>query len=142
MTSSSNGAVSIGFAAASLARKIFGDLSGRTVVVVGAGEMGKLTARHMKSQGVHQVIIVSRTMAHAARTADAIGGATAAPSSASPSTPDEHAAFDEIAKPRAGDWPTYHGRLNGSTLAHASISIGNLSPHNAGLRASDAFLRR
>ena len=41
--------------------------------------MGKLTARHMKSQGVHQVIIVSRTMAHAARTAEAIGGATAAP---------------------------------------------------------------
>jgi glutamyl-tRNA reductase len=78
-TSLGSGAVSIGFAAASLARKIFGDLSGRTVVVIGAGEMGKLTARHMKSQGVHQVIIVSRTMAHAARTADAIGGATAAP---------------------------------------------------------------
>jgi glutamyl-tRNA reductase len=78
-TNLGSGAVSIGFAAASLARKIFGDLRGRTVVVVGAGEMGKLTARHMKSQGVHQVIIVSRTMAHAARTADAIGGATAAP---------------------------------------------------------------
>jgi len=34
---------------------------------------------HMKSQGVHQVTIVSRTMAHAARTAEAIGGARAAP---------------------------------------------------------------
>jgi glutamyl-tRNA reductase len=78
-TSLGSGAVSIGFAAASLARKIFGDLSGRTVVVIGAGEMGKLTARHMKSQGVHQVIIVSRTITHAARTAEAIGGATAAP---------------------------------------------------------------
>ena len=41
--------------------------------------MGKLTARHMKSQGVQQVTIVSRTMAHAARTAEAIGGARAAP---------------------------------------------------------------
>ena len=41
--------------------------------------MGKLTARHMKSQGVQHVTIVSRTMAHAARTAEAIGGATAAP---------------------------------------------------------------
>src|SRR5712672_392673 len=40
--------------------------------------MGKLTAQHMKSQGVRHVTIVSRTMAHAARTADAIGGATAA----------------------------------------------------------------
>jgi glutamyl-tRNA reductase len=73
------GAVSIGFAAVSLARKIFGDLRGRSVVVVGAGEMGKLTARHMKSQGVQRVTIVSRTMAHAARTAEAVGGATAAP---------------------------------------------------------------
>jgi glutamyl-tRNA reductase len=54
-------------------------LNGRTVVVVGAGEMGKLTALHMKSQGVHHVTIVSRTMAHAARTAEAIGGASAAP---------------------------------------------------------------
>ena len=49
--------------------------SGRSVVVVGAGEMGKLTALHMKSQGVQRVTIVSRTMAHAARTAEAIGGA-------------------------------------------------------------------
>jgi glutamyl-tRNA reductase len=41
--------------------------------------MGKLTATHMKSQGVQRVTIVSRTMSHAARTADAIGGASAAP---------------------------------------------------------------
>jgi glutamyl-tRNA reductase len=74
-----SGAVSVSFAAVALARKIFGDLKGRTVLVVGAGEMGKLTAMHMKSQGVHQVTIVSRTMAHAARTAEAIGGASAAP---------------------------------------------------------------
>jgi glutamyl-tRNA reductase len=74
-----SGAVSVSYAAVSLARKIFGDLAGRTVVVVGAGEMGKLTALHMKSQGVQHVTIVSRTMAHAARTAEAIGGASAAP---------------------------------------------------------------
>jgi len=72
------GAVSVGFAAVSLSKKIFGDLKGRNVLVIGAGEMGKLTAIHMKSQGVHQVTIVSRTMAHAARTAEAIGGASAA----------------------------------------------------------------
>jgi glutamyl-tRNA reductase len=73
------GAVSIGYAAASLARKIFGDLGGRSVVVIGAGEMGKFTARHMQSQGVQHVTIVSRTMVHAARTAEAIRGATATP---------------------------------------------------------------
>jgi len=73
------GAVSVSFAAVALARKIFGDLKGRSVLVIGAGEMGKLTAVHMKSQGVQQVTIVSRTMAHAARTAELIGGASAAP---------------------------------------------------------------
>jgi glutamyl-tRNA reductase len=74
-----SGAVSVSFAAMSLARKIFGDLKDRSVVVVGAGEIGKLTAMHMKAQGVTHVTIVSRTMAHAARTAEAIGGALAAP---------------------------------------------------------------
>src|SRR5262249_7079320 len=74
-----SGAVSISFAAVSLARKIFGELKGRHVLVLGAGEMGKLTALHLKSQGVHRITIVSRTMAHAARTAEAIGGASAAP---------------------------------------------------------------
>ena len=78
-TALGSGAVSVSFAAVSLARKIFGDLGGRSVVVIGAGEMGKLTALHMKSQGVEQVTIISRTMAHAARTAEAIGGASAAP---------------------------------------------------------------
>lgn len=73
------GAVSVSFAAVALSRKIFGDLDGRSVLVIGAGEMGKLTAMHMKSQGVQHVTIVSRTMAHAARTAEAIGGASAAP---------------------------------------------------------------
>jgi glutamyl-tRNA reductase len=74
-----SGAVSISYAAVALARKIFGDLSGRAVAVIGAGEMGKLTALHMKSQDVRQITIVSRTMAHAARTAEAIGSASAAP---------------------------------------------------------------
>ncbi len=78
-TALGSGAVSVSFAAVALGRKIFGDLKGRSVVVVGAGEMGKLTAMHMKSQGVQHVTIVSRTMAHAARTAEAIGGALAAP---------------------------------------------------------------
>jgi glutamyl-tRNA reductase len=73
------GAVSVSYAAVALAKKIFGDLNGRNVVVIGAGEMGKLTAIHLKSQNVRQITIVSRTMAHAARTAEAIGGASAAP---------------------------------------------------------------
>jgi glutamyl-tRNA reductase len=73
-----SGAVSVSFAAVSLAKKIFGNLKDRSVLVVGAGEMGKLTAVHMRSQGVDRVTIISRTMATAARTAEAIGGALAA----------------------------------------------------------------
>ncbi len=46
------GAVSVSYAAVELARKIFGNLKGRTVLVIGAGEMGKLTAIHMQSQGI------------------------------------------------------------------------------------------
>jgi glutamyl-tRNA reductase len=73
-----SGAVSVSYAAVALARKIFGDIAGRSVAVIGAGEMGKLTALHLKSQGVQRVTIISRTMAHAASTAEAIG-ASAAP---------------------------------------------------------------
>src|SRR5438445_2283092 len=73
------GAASVSYAAVSLAKKIFGDVNGRNVAVIGAGEMGKLTAIHMKAQDARHITIVSRTMAHAARTAEAIGGASAAP---------------------------------------------------------------
>jgi glutamyl-tRNA reductase len=78
-TGLASGAVSVSYAAVALARKIFGDLKGRNVLVIGAGEMGKLTALHMKSQGVQHISIISRMKAHAGRVAEAIGGATAAP---------------------------------------------------------------
>jgi glutamyl-tRNA reductase len=74
-TALSEGAVSVSYAAVELARKIFGDLKGRTVLVLGAGEMGKLTAIHMQSQGIGRLIITSRTAAHAASLAESIGGA-------------------------------------------------------------------
>lgn len=77
-TALSEGAVSVSYAAVSLARKIFGNLKGRTVLVLGAGEMGKLTAIHMQAQGIARLVIMSRTSAHAAALAQAIGG-TAAP---------------------------------------------------------------
>jgi glutamyl-tRNA reductase len=77
-TALSEGAVSISFAATSLARKIFGDLKGRTAMVIGAGEMGDLTAQHLLGQGVGRMLITSRTLAHASALADSIGG-TAVP---------------------------------------------------------------
>jgi glutamyl-tRNA reductase len=73
-TALSEGPVSVSYAAVALARKIFGNLKGRTVLVVGAGEMGKLTAIHMQAQGIGRLIITSRTAAHAEALAQSIGG--------------------------------------------------------------------
>jgi glutamyl-tRNA reductase len=73
-TALAEGAVSVSYAAVELARKIFGDLKGRTVLVVGAGEMGKLTAIHMQSQGIGRLIITSRTAAHATALALSLDG--------------------------------------------------------------------
>jgi glutamyl-tRNA reductase len=73
-TALSEGAVSVSYAAVALAKKIFGNLTGRTVLVLGAGEMGKLTAIHMRSQGIGRLLISSRTAAHAKRLAETIGG--------------------------------------------------------------------
>ncbi len=72
-TSLGEGAVSVSYAAVSLARKIFGKLEDRVVVVVGAGEMGKLTAVHLKAQGIRRMVITSRTMSHASALAESIG---------------------------------------------------------------------
>jgi glutamyl-tRNA reductase len=77
-TALAEGAVSVSFAAVSLAKKIFGNLNGRRVLVIGAGEMGKLTAIHLKAQGVASVVITSRTLAHAQQLAEEVGGTVSA----------------------------------------------------------------
>ncbi len=74
-TSLGEGAVSVSFAAVQLARKIFGRLTGRRVLVIGAGEMGKLTAQHLRAQGVGEIVITSRTLGHAEALARAVDGA-------------------------------------------------------------------
>ena len=73
-TALGEGAVSVSFAAVALARKIFGRLHGRRVLVVGAGEISTLTAQHLRSQGVGEIIITSRTQAHADALAAEVGG--------------------------------------------------------------------
>ena len=77
-TALAEGAVSVSFAAVTLAKKIFGHLTGRRVLVVGAGEMGKLTAIHLKAQGVAAIAITSRTLAHAEELATEVGGTVVA----------------------------------------------------------------
>ena len=63
-TAIGEGAVSVSFAAVALARKIFDRLNGRHVLVVGAGEISTLTAQHLRSQGVGEIVITSRTHGH------------------------------------------------------------------------------
>ena len=60
-TGVSEGAVSVRYAAIALAKKIFGDLTGLNVVILGAGGMAKLTGVHLKAQPVRQITIASRT---------------------------------------------------------------------------------
>lgn len=54
-------AVSVSYAAVELARKIFGSLSGRTVMIVGAGKMSELAARHLRRSGASHVFVTNRT---------------------------------------------------------------------------------
>lgn len=54
-------AVSISFAAVELAKKIFKELSGKSFMLLGAGEMAELAARHLVAHGVKDVKVANRT---------------------------------------------------------------------------------
>jgi len=54
-------AVSVSYAAVELARKIFGDLTGRKIMIVGAGKMSELAARHLRRSGAAHVFVTNRT---------------------------------------------------------------------------------
>ena len=71
------GAVSVSYAAIALARKIFGDLGGLQVLILGAGEMAKLTGIHLRAQQVGGITLASRTRAAAERLAAPISAAVA-----------------------------------------------------------------
>src|SRR5450631_4260300 len=58
-------AVSVASATVSLARRVYSDLSAHTALIVGAGEMNALTARHFMSAGVKRMVIANRTLARA-----------------------------------------------------------------------------
>jgi glutamyl-tRNA reductase len=68
------GAVSVSYAAIALAKKIFGDLEGLEVLVLGAGEMAKLTGVHLRAQKVNRVTIASRTLGTAEQLARHLDG--------------------------------------------------------------------
>jgi glutamyl-tRNA reductase len=62
-------AVSVSYAAVELARKIFGSLENRTIMLVGAGKMSELAARHLRRSGAAHVFVTNRTPERAAEMA-------------------------------------------------------------------------
>src|SRR5215831_17084773 len=74
-TGISQSAVSISFAAVELARKIFGDLTGKTVMIIGASKMSELAAKHLRRNGVSSVLVTNRTFERAVELAKVFEGA-------------------------------------------------------------------
>ncbi|NOY83273.1 MAG: glutamyl-tRNA reductase [Nitrospirae bacterium] len=67
-------AVSISFAAVELAKKIFGALTGKSVMLIGAGEMAELAARHFVGNGVDSITIANRSYERAVKLASTFNG--------------------------------------------------------------------
>ena len=73
-TAITRGSVSVGSVAVDLAEKIFGDLRGCRVMVIGAGETSERTARALLSHGVPSILVANRTYERAAALAGELGG--------------------------------------------------------------------
>lgn len=67
-------AVNISSCAVELARHIFGDLGGKTVLLIGAGEMAELAARHLRTNGCSDILVANRTLARAEKLAVEFNG--------------------------------------------------------------------
>jgi len=67
-------AVSISYAAIELARKIFGDLEGRAVLLIGAGEMAELAVEHLIRHRAGQILVANRTFEHGVALAGRFSG--------------------------------------------------------------------
>ena len=67
-------AVSVSYVAVELARKIFADLKDKNVLLVGAGKMSELAAKHLVRSGGRATVMGGRTFARAAELAASLGG--------------------------------------------------------------------
>ncbi len=73
-TKLAEGAVSISSAAVELAKKIFGTLEGKHVMLLGAGEMAELAAQHLLGNGVKNIMVANRTFERAEELAKEFNG--------------------------------------------------------------------
>lgn len=67
-------AVSISYVAVELAKKIFESLEGKKAMLIGAGEMAELAARHLLTNGISQIIVANRTYERACSLAEEFNG--------------------------------------------------------------------
>ncbi|QBS38027.1 glutamyl-tRNA reductase [Thermaerobacter sp. FW80] len=67
-------AVSVSYVAVELARKVFGKLEGRAVLLVGAGETAELAARSLAEDGGCRLVVANRTVERGRQLAAAYGG--------------------------------------------------------------------
>ncbi|MFF2092036.1 glutamyl-tRNA reductase [Paenibacillus sp. NPDC058174] len=74
VTTIGESAVSVSYAAVELGKRIFGQFNKKTVMIIGAGETGELTAKHLYANGATQVIVANRTFERAAQLADKFNG--------------------------------------------------------------------
>jgi len=74
-TGIARGTFSVGAAAVEFATQIFGEsLAGRTVLVLGAGKMSEVTARHLAERGAPSMLVANRTFERAQHLAEQFGG--------------------------------------------------------------------
>jgi glutamyl-tRNA reductase len=71
------GAANVSSVAVELATRVFGDLTGKSVLVVGAGKMSTLAARHLRRAGTERIVVTNRSMSRAAELAAQIDGQAA-----------------------------------------------------------------
>jgi glutamyl-tRNA reductase len=73
-TGISDAAVSISYAAVELAKKIFFELEGRKALLIGAGEMAELAAKHLLNNGIGEISVANRTFERAIKVAESFNG--------------------------------------------------------------------
>jgi len=73
-TALGSAAVSVSYAAVELGKKIFGNLEGRTIFVIGAGKMSELAAKHLLRSGASAIYVTNRTYERAVQLAGAFRG--------------------------------------------------------------------
>ena len=73
-TAIARGAANVSSVAVELARRVFGELAGKRVLVVGAGKMSSLAAKHLYANGAQEIVVTNRSPKKAQALADEIDG--------------------------------------------------------------------